>query len=80
MYLPSSSPFKHNKIQAIFCPNVTKVRNNFFRRVRIPFLVVSFIGILANSITSKEEKLRKCTYGLDGRAGQVNSVNEYFTT
>ena len=36
-------------------------------------LVVSFLGILANSLTSKEEKnYLKCTYRLDGRAGQVN--------
>ena len=41
--------------------------------MRIPFLVVSFIGIFAKSITSKEEKnYVKCIYRLDGRAGQVN--------
>ena len=43
-----------------------------FWSVRIQFLVVSFIGVLANSITFKRKKLRK-TYlstGWKGRTGK----------
>ena len=52
-------------------PNVTKEQINFLQCVSLWLSV--FFGILANSITSKEEKnYLKCTYRLDGRAGQVN--------